>query len=498
MKRSDGAKRSHDGVSNSWDGVSKSRDGLSKSSGGGKKKSREHSLILCREELHELFSARGGHMPRSFVTIDFESFFGTRPSEVALACVNVADGSVVASFHSFVAPSFVLAQLDVEERKSLDYVQRKVTAIPLALPEARRDYGALLLEMLQFIQTHDVDKLGVVFAKACALESKCLWWLAEQGGLELSTLVLPRLGECEDLIQVVLGHSLARNTFNIFVKSIAFKLDDCCLFHQNKNRALKPNRDPFHCALQDARTFGEMVVTARSNSDRIESVDAVERKKDAEEAERLRIKREEEKLLFTVLPWVLQCRGEGGRLFVGRTPRTAAEAEAVEKLGITCAATYDDGGGASDDPLLGSDLGVVRLHWGVSIPQIEEQRATLKTLLARGDETILLCAREVRHFRDAFFAFRAIDSRRTTKQIEVEWKMLCQANPAPNNAPLVKYADASQMKKHLSEMTICMEFNANACKAEQCALRHICKFCKNPHSILRCPKAKKQQQMTKE
>ena len=106
------------------------------------------------------------------------------------------------------------------------------------------------------------------------MEIDALLWLMNTSGV---TVQLPQIGECEDLIEHVLERPLASQTFNVFIRDMPFKLEDCCGFHMAKNRARAedPTREPYHCALQDAKSFGELVVTANSHRDRLVSESVV-------------------------------------------------------------------------------------------------------------------------------------------------------------------------------------------------------------------------------
>ncbi len=113
-------------------------------------------LRVGQAELVRMVERVGG-VPQQIVTIDFESFFGVQPSEVALACVALAsDGSVqlVDQLQAFIGPRFSLDSISADDRSSLEYVFRKVTGIPFCPPhkDARYDYGALLDEILAFVK----------------------------------------------------------------------------------------------------------------------------------------------------------------------------------------------------------------------------------------------------------------------------------------------------------------------------------------------------------
>jgi hypothetical protein len=100
------------------------------------------------------------------------------------------------------------------------------------------------------------------------MEIDALLWLMNTSGV---TVQLPQVGECEDLIQHVLERPLAKQTFNVFMRDMAFRLEDCCGFHMARNRARAedPKRELYHCALQDSKSFGELVVTANSHRGRL-------------------------------------------------------------------------------------------------------------------------------------------------------------------------------------------------------------------------------------
>lgn len=229
----------------------KKRGGKSKGPVGGRE------LVLSKEAMLARLDSRGGKVTR-VITIDFESFFETHPSEVALCAAEVATGRIVATWHAFIAPSFVVADLSESQLRSLQYVQGKVTGIPPHLSNARRDYAALLQDIVAFVAAHDVDGLGMLFAKACTLESKALLWLGRDRDVGVE---LPALAEVEDLMEHFFGRPLAKDAFNVLVKRLPFRLSDCCSFHHGRNRPLvdknqvrvAAGREPnplFHCALQ--------------------------------------------------------------------------------------------------------------------------------------------------------------------------------------------------------------------------------------------------------
>lgn len=329
------------------------------------------------------------------------------------------------------------------------------------------------------------DRVGVIFGKAIEMERRALGWLKEVSGRSAE---LPLLGECEHLIELVLEQRLAQNTFNVFIRELPFRLTDCCPHHAARNTG-RSQASLFHCALQDARTFGEIVVNAKAHVERLAQLDAIEVEKARVLAEQQRLKREEEQLLTTPLPWVFRCRGAHG-LFVGRAPKTAAEAAAVEKLGVTCCVTPD----AGSDALLDSDLGLVRLKLGVAVPVIEEGRVLLGSVLMRDKEVVLLCAAEVRHVRDVYHAFRLVVSRRTKRQVEVEWRMLCAA--LPMSGPDVDFCDAKLFSAYTNELTICPDYNVvprrSCSEGVKCSLRHVCSFCKSDqHPLSKCKQRSK-------
>jgi hypothetical protein len=117
----------------------------------------KHLLKVGSDVLAQRVRAAGGLKGLPIVTIDFESYFAVQPSEVALACVVLGEeGAVqhVAHFHAFVAPNWDPEKLTADQRSSMKYVQSRVTGIPFepALPAARKDYGALLAEILAFVK----------------------------------------------------------------------------------------------------------------------------------------------------------------------------------------------------------------------------------------------------------------------------------------------------------------------------------------------------------
>ena len=216
-------------------------------------------------------------------------------------------------------------------------------------------------------------------------------------------------------------------------------------------------------------------------------MDAVEREKERVKAEELRLKREEEQLVATPLGWVFRCRGTWA-LFVGRSPRDERETQELEQLGVTCCATLD----AKHDTLLDSDLGVVPLRHGLQMAQIDASRRLLRDVLTRDGEAVLLCAHEVRLMRDLYHAFRMVDSRRAKRQVETEWRMLTTALPPSGHE--VPYCDARLLSNYIHELTVCPDYNnAPFCpRGNQCALRHVCSFCKSDkHKLLKCKERNK-------
>jgi hypothetical protein len=184
----------------------------------------------------------------------------------------------------------------------------------------------------------------------------------------------------------------------------------------------------------------------------------------------------------TPLPWLFRCRGDMP-LFVGRSPRTEAEAAALERVGVTCCATMD----ARHDVLLGSDLGVVPLKHSLVIAEIDVSRRLLRDVLGRDGEAVLLCADEVRLVRDLYHSFRLVDSRRIKRQVETEWKMLTAALPATGRD--VPYCDTRLLGDYIHQLTVCPDFNnAPFCpRGGNCHLRHLCSFCKSDkHKFPKC------------
>ncbi len=117
------------------------------------------NLRVGQAELVRMVERVGG-VPQQIVTIDFESFFGVQPSEVALVCVSLGgDGTVqvVDQLQAFIGPRFSLDTISADDRSSLEYVFRKVTSIPYSPPHraARYDYGTLLDEMLAFVKVRE-------------------------------------------------------------------------------------------------------------------------------------------------------------------------------------------------------------------------------------------------------------------------------------------------------------------------------------------------------
>lgn len=315
-------------------------------------------VVRSRDELGEVVAAKG--LPTQFVTIDFESFFDCQPSEVALSCVALMpDGSHqnVDVFHALLAPRFNPHTLSEKESGSVGHVFRSVTGIPCkpADPSARSDWDVLFREILAFVEKH--DKLGVLFCKACQLEARSLHFLAAAAGFGVNEVVLPLLGECQDLLELLLKRPLCANSFNIFVKEMPFELEACCPFHVRLNRVRAERRqEAFHCALQDARTFGEMVLRVRQDPARLSEIDAAEVEKARLVEEARRLKAEEERLLPGLEWGAFRCRTSGTmKLAIGRSPRTAEEARQLEtELGITMVVTAD----ADVDLLLHTDVGI--------------------------------------------------------------------------------------------------------------------------------------------
>lgn len=337
-----------------------------------KKKKGHPSLILSRSELRECLAGRA---VSQFVCIDFESFFDCQPSEIALACIALGeDGSHrhVDSFHALIAPRFDPAMLTRDQSSSASYIESKVTGIPACPPEvsARNDFQQLFAQMMEFVRKY--DQLGVLFCKACLMEARSLFFLAEAAGIDEENARLPLLGECQDLVELLVQRELSQNTFNIFVKEFAFDLKACCQFHFNVNKErLERNREPFHCALQDATSFGEVMLAVKQNPERLNAIDAVEKEKDRIRQEERRRKEEEERLL-PGLDWgVFRCRGASFKLLIGRSPRSPKEVEDVEKvLGVSMIVTAD----TDVELLLDSDCGIHQVRSCDTIADLDRER----------------------------------------------------------------------------------------------------------------------------
>ena len=102
------------------------------------------------------------------------------------------------------------------------------------------------------------------------------------------------------------------------------------------------------------------------------------------------------------------------------------------------------------------------------------------------DETVLLCARDVRQVRDLYWASRLVDERRSSKQVETEWRMCCAVVPMLGNP---EYMEVSLFKKYVNDLTICAKWNEKSGCKEKCNLRHNCAVCKSDqHQAFKCKK----------
>jgi hypothetical protein len=337
-------------------------------------KAQNRHLILSRSDLRTLVLYSG--LPSQFVTIDFESFFDCQPSEVAMSCellLPSGKSERIASLHALIAPTFALSSLSQKDRGSLEHVQRKVTGIPCnpVEPTARRDLKELFLEMMRFIEMH--DKMGVLFGKACQLEARSLHFLADAAGVDKEKL--PMLAECQDMVELIVKTDLSHKSFNAFVKEFPFDVKVCCPFHLNLNeRRVEKNKEPFHCALQDAVSFGELMVGVKQHLELLTRIDAVEREKERILQEEKRRKDEEERLLLVPgVEWgVFRCRGKVSRLLIGRSPGSGAEVQQLEQVaGVTMIATTD----TDVDLILDSDLGIHQIR---QIDNFEDLERELK------------------------------------------------------------------------------------------------------------------------
>jgi hypothetical protein len=145
----------------------------------------KHLLKVGRDVLAQRVRAAGGLKGLPIVTIDFESYFAVQPSEVALACVVLGEGGAVqhvAQFHAFVAPGWDPEKLTADQRSSMKYVQSRVTGIPFepALPAARKDYGALLAEILAFVKVR-ASRNPIVFSTFLTSDTRPIGSAACQG-----------------------------------------------------------------------------------------------------------------------------------------------------------------------------------------------------------------------------------------------------------------------------------------------------------------------------
>jgi hypothetical protein len=289
---------------------------------------------------------------------------------------------------------------------------------------------------------------------------------------------------------------LHRETFNQWMKTFSFDPRDDCSFHRSKNKG-REEAKRFHCALQDACTYGRAIEATQNDK---EGIERISQEKYAEQAEFERLKQlrlEEEMLQLTGLPWCFRTQGER-TFYCGRSPSSLAE---MMQLQETCGISMIVSGEGLDHipgALEESDLGFFLLDLNPKIPQtsagLDYHRKVLRELI-RDQEVVYLCAKNVAVLRDIWRVFRNLDCNRSRKQWEKEWSMLRQLQ---TDGAGVRVNSNEMIRDYCCQYTMCEDWNRSKGKCKglnsNCHMyyRHHCVQCgKNTHRGKKCPQIEK-------